>query len=242
MAMRRLAVIDLPGAAQPLANADGSLALVFNGEIYNYRELRTELAAQGYAFRTQGDGEVILALYERHGLDFVHHLRGMFVIALWDARSQRVVLARDRMGEKPLYLHETPGTLTFASEMKALLRSGSGRVRPRSGRRASLFPLSICARAADRRPRRPQARRRPSFWSSISTPWARPRNPLLGAWRNAPRSRTIRSESIRERLDEAGRLALRADVPGRDRAERRARFEPDRGPRRPSRGGARSRP
>lgn len=125
MTMRRLAIIDIAGAAQPLASADRSLQLIFNGEIYNYRELRADLANHGHAFRTAGDGEVILALYERHGLDFVDHLRGMFAIALWDGRAKRVVLVRDPMGEKPLYLHETPGQLAFASEVKALLGSGA---------------------------------------------------------------------------------------------------------------------
>ena len=104
LAMRRLSIIDLDGAAQPLYNADGSITLVFNGEIYNYRELQDQLCAEGYVFRTSGDGEVIVALFERHGLDFVHHLRGMFAIALYDAVRRRLVLARDRMGEKPLYL------------------------------------------------------------------------------------------------------------------------------------------
>jgi asparagine synthase (glutamine-hydrolysing) len=124
LAMRRLAIIDLAGAAQPLTSGDGRLTLVFNGEIYNYRELREALAAQGHAFRTKGDGEVILGLYDRHGLDFVHHLRGMFAIALWDAEARRLVLVRDRMGEKPLYLRETPGRIVFASEMKALVHAG----------------------------------------------------------------------------------------------------------------------
>lgn len=124
LAMRRLSIIDVAGSAQPLISADGTLALVFNGEIYNYRELRAELGAQGQVFRTKGDGEVILGLYERLGLDFVHRLRGMFVIALWDAKARRLVLARDRMGEKPLYLREGPDSLVFASEMKALLRAG----------------------------------------------------------------------------------------------------------------------
>lgn len=124
LAMRRLSIIDPAGAAQPLLNQAGWLSLVFNGEIYNYRELREELVAQGHVFRTEGDGEVILGLYERDGLGFVHRLRGMFAIALWDARVERLVLARDRMGEKPLYLVERGQTLTFASEMKALLRAG----------------------------------------------------------------------------------------------------------------------
>ncbi|TRW17195.1 asparagine synthase (glutamine-hydrolyzing) [Glacieibacterium frigidum] len=120
LAMRRLAIVDLAGGTQPMFSDDGSIAVVFNGEIYNHAALRAQL---GGAFRSGGDGEVIAALYQRHGLDFVDHLRGMFAIALWDENRRRLVLTRDRMGEKPLYLCEVGRALVFASEMKALLRS-----------------------------------------------------------------------------------------------------------------------
>ena len=211
MAMRRLAVIDLAGAAQPLANADGSLAMVFNGEIYNYRELRTELAAQGYPFRTKGDGEVILALYERHGLDFVHHLRGMFVIALWDARSRRVVLARDRMGEKPLYLYETPGVLTFASEMKALLRSGTVEfaLDPEAVNLYFHYQYVPEPLTAVRGVRKLDAGH---ILVVDLEPWT-VREIRYWAMEGCPPIEGDPVALIRERLDEAGRLALRADVP-----------------------------
>lgn len=124
LAMRRLAIIDPNGGWQPLYNEDRSIALVVNGEIYNYLELRRELTAKGHRFATGSDCETIAHLYEDYGLEFVDHLRGMFAIALWDQRRKRFVLARDRMGEKPLYLFEEPGRLSFASEMKALLASG----------------------------------------------------------------------------------------------------------------------
>lgn len=124
LAMRRLSIIDLTGGWQPLYNEDRSLALVANGEIYNFVELRERLESLGHAFRTNSDCETILHLYEEHGLDCVKHLRGMFAFALWDAKRKRLMLARDRMGEKPLYLYETDGRLLFASEMKALLASG----------------------------------------------------------------------------------------------------------------------
>ncbi|MBS1788527.1 MAG: asparagine synthase (glutamine-hydrolyzing) [Acidobacteria bacterium] len=124
LGMRRLSIIDLAGASQPLFNEDRSLALVANGEIYNYVELRKQLQAFGHTFSTDGDCETILHLYEEYGEDCVRHLRGMFAFALWDERKQRVVLARDRMGEKPIYLFESPGRLLFASELKALLQSG----------------------------------------------------------------------------------------------------------------------
>jgi asparagine synthase (glutamine-hydrolysing) len=122
--MRRLSVIDLEGGAQPLYNEDESLALIINGEIYNYRELRDRLKKSGHTFSTETDGEVILHLYEENDSDFITHLRGMFAFALWDCRRRRLILARDRMGEKPLYLFERDGALVFASELKGLLHSG----------------------------------------------------------------------------------------------------------------------
>jgi asparagine synthase (glutamine-hydrolysing) len=124
LAMRRLSIIDLASGWQPLYNEDRSLAIVANGEIYNYVELREQLKDRGHRLSTEGDIETILHLYEEHGLDCVQHLRGMFAFALWDSRRRRLVLARDRMGEKPLYLYEQNGRLIFASEMKALLSSG----------------------------------------------------------------------------------------------------------------------
>ena len=124
LAMRRLSIIDPKGGQQPLYNEDGSLVLIANGEIYNFIELRDGLRAQGHRFRTGSDCEVIVHLYEEYGLECVHHLRGMFAFALWDRRRRVLVLARDRMGEKPLYLYEQNGQLYFASELKALVRSG----------------------------------------------------------------------------------------------------------------------
>ena len=124
LAMRRLSIIDLTGGWQPLYNEDRTLALVANGEIYNFVELRKRLEASGHSFRTNSDCETILHLYEEHGVDCVAHLRGMFAFALWDANRKRLMLARDRMGEKPLYLYETEGRLLFASEIKSLLASG----------------------------------------------------------------------------------------------------------------------
>ena len=121
---RRLAIIDVEHGAQPLANEQGDVQVVCNGEIYNHRALREELLRSGHRFRTGSDAEVIPHLYEERGLDFVNALDGMFGLALWDARAQRLVLARDRMGEKPLYYAVTPSGLVFASEPKAILASG----------------------------------------------------------------------------------------------------------------------
>ncbi|MEJ7848046.1 MAG: asparagine synthase (glutamine-hydrolyzing) [Pyrinomonadaceae bacterium] len=136
LASRRLSIIDPEGGSQPLYNEDKSLALIINGEIYNYVELRDRLKASGHKFSTEADGEVILHLYENNPSDFIDHLRGMFAFALWDENRRRLIVARDRMGEKPLYLFESDGLLLFASELKSLLRSG-------------LVPFELDPRAVD---------------------------------------------------------------------------------------------
>jgi len=119
---RRLAIIDPEGARQPMCDDGAGLALTFNGEIYNFRELRKELVSLGYIFKRDSDTEVLLRAYQHWGTDVVLHLRGMFAFAIWDARNQRLFLARDRFGEKPLFLYEEGSGLYFASEIKALLR------------------------------------------------------------------------------------------------------------------------
>jgi asparagine synthase (glutamine-hydrolysing) len=118
---RRLSIIDLAGGRQPIANEDESMWIVYNGEIYNYRELRTYLQKRGHTFRTRTDTEVILHLYEEFGIDCVQHLNGIFALAIWDTLRKEIILARDRMGVKPLYYTETANQLIFGSEMKVLL-------------------------------------------------------------------------------------------------------------------------
>lgn len=122
--MRRLSIIDLAGGDQPLFNEDRSLVLIANGEIYNYVELRRELIERGHHFRTNSDCEVIVHLYEDYQQGCLERLRGMFAFALWDEMRRTLLLARDRMGEKPLYLFESEGELVFSSELKSILRSG----------------------------------------------------------------------------------------------------------------------
>jgi asparagine synthase (glutamine-hydrolysing) len=122
LAARRLSIIDLETGDQPIANEDGTLHVVQNGEIYNYRELRRELERAGHTFRTHGDTEVLLHLYEQYGDGFAARLRGMFAVAIWDAPRRRLVVARDRFGIKPLYYSDLGGELAFASELRALPR------------------------------------------------------------------------------------------------------------------------
>ena len=122
---RRLAIIDIAGGLQPMASGDGRVVLLLNGEIYNYRELREELAAAGVRFRTSSDTEALVEGYRVWGADVVSHLEGMFALAAWDRLTRELYLARDRFGEKPLLVSATPGRVTFASEMGPLSALGA---------------------------------------------------------------------------------------------------------------------
>ena len=136
LGMRRLAIVDLVSGQQPISNEAGDVTIVANGEIYNFRDLRDELEAQGHVFRSRAsDIEVMVHAYEQWGEDFLPRLRGMFALAIWDARTQMLIAARDRAGEKPLYWTQTPQALLLASEVKALL------VRPDVSR--ELDPVSL---------------------------------------------------------------------------------------------------
>ena len=121
LAHRRLSIIDLSTGHQPIPNEDGSVQIVFNGEIYNFLELREELLGKGHTFRTRSDTETIVHAYEEWGPECVRRFRGMFAFAIWDANNERLLLARDRYGKKPLFVHQEEGLLLFASEIKAIL-------------------------------------------------------------------------------------------------------------------------
>ena len=124
LGMQRLAIIDLAGGDQPIFNEDQTIALVMNGEIYNFTELRRELVRRGHHFSSRVDAEVIVHLYEEHGPALVQHLRGMFAFALWDERRQQLLCARDRVGKKPLFWAREGSRIWFGSEVRALLEDG----------------------------------------------------------------------------------------------------------------------
>ena len=131
LAHRRLAIIDLSeGGAQPMATPDGRLRIVFNGEIYNYRKLRTTLEEKGHRFHSQSDTEVLLHLYQEHGRDMVQHLRGMYALAIWDEGNRGLFLARDSFGIKPLYYSDNGAAIRVASQVKALLKIENIDTRP----------------------------------------------------------------------------------------------------------------
>jgi asparagine synthase (glutamine-hydrolysing) len=135
LAMRRLSIVDLAGGQQPFANEDGAIQVVANGEIYNFESIKSDLAARGHRFRSRSDIEVLVHAYEEWGEAFLTRLRGMFALAIWDGRTNTLLAARDRAGEKPLYYAETPQGLRLASEIKALL------ARPEVGRALDLEAL-----------------------------------------------------------------------------------------------------
>ncbi|HUS64313.1 MAG TPA: asparagine synthase (glutamine-hydrolyzing) [Kofleriaceae bacterium] len=212
----RLSIIDLSGGRQPIGNEDGSVQVIFNGEIFNYIELRDELTARGHTFRTQSDTEVLVHGYEEWGLDFLQRLNGQWAIALWDSRARRLVLARDRVGILPLYYTRAAGRLVFASEVKALfaLPGVERRIDPLGLGQvltywSALPPQTIFAGVSQLPPGhllvaegdRVETRR---WWD-----WSFPRE-------DAPRPTTSlrdRAATLRELLVDAVRLRLRADVP-----------------------------
>ncbi|WP_379066426.1 asparagine synthase (glutamine-hydrolyzing) [Mesorhizobium sp. UC22_110] len=213
LAHRRLSIVGLGDGHQPMSDASDNLVISYNGEIFNYVELRNELIARGRQFRTQSDTEVILHLYAEKGLDCLHDLNGDFAFALWDTRQRRMVLARDRMGVRPLFHVQRGDTLFFASEIKALLTV--------PGIEASLDPLALDQIFTLWAPLAP----RTAFKGISELPpghlmivdegridrhaWWRQSYPDAGH----VRSRADAVEELRALLDDATRIRLRADVP-----------------------------
>jgi asparagine synthase (glutamine-hydrolysing) len=211
---RRLAIIDVAGGQQPIANEDGAVHVVFNGEIYNYERLRRELLARGHRFRTNSDTEVLVHLYEEEGTELVNRLRGMFAFALWDQRRQRLLLARDRVGIKPLYWHKDDRRLLFSSELKGILADPAVQ--------RTLDPEALESYLAYGVVSNPG-----SIFQNIAT--LPPGHTLVvdrGHWRAAPRrywqlrfapdprpSVVEWQEAIRAKVNEVVRLHLTSDVP-----------------------------
>jgi asparagine synthase (glutamine-hydrolysing) len=211
LGVRRLSIIDLPGGHQPMTNEAGTVVVAFNGEIYNYKALRSRLRAAGHTLVTESDTEVVVHLYEDHGDDCVHHLRGMFGFAIWDVARRRLLLARDRVGIKPLYYAMNDGMLVFGSEIKALL----GLIAPRLDLDAlAAFlhlkyvpaPRTMFAGVAPQPPGHvlvaDAAGMRTRRWWDVSYQAPQP-----------PPSEREAAEELRVRLAEAVRAHLTSDVP-----------------------------
>ncbi len=216
LGVRRLRIVDLHTGDQPIANEDGTIIVVCNGEIYNHIELRTRLLASGHRFRTASDTEVIVHLYEDHGDDFVLHLRGMFGLALWDERRRRLVLSRDRLGIKPLHYAVTAAGLLFGSEQKAILAAGVLEPRLDFG---SLRQLLSYGRIIAPRTLLTGVRRVPAGHSLI---WSEGRADIRQYWdvcfpARADYDRRVTPQEwangVHERLRESVQLHLRSDVP-----------------------------
>jgi asparagine synthase (glutamine-hydrolysing) len=212
LGIRRLSIIDLAGGRQPISNEDQSVWIVFNGEIYNYRQLREEVLAAGHILRTRSDTEVIVHLYEELGPACLTRLRGMFAIALWDTSCERLLLARDRLGKKPLLYASLPEGLTFASEFGALLQDAAI---PREIDLAALDAFLRCQAVPSPRTIYRAVRKLPPGHLLI---WEKGEARVERFWslRFQPKTQAqlpeIR-ERVRELLDESVRLRLESDVP-----------------------------
>ena len=207
----RLAVIDRAGSPQPMTSADGQLTVAFNGEIYNYRELRRRLREQGAAFDSEGDTEVLLHLYRRHAGKMVDHLDGMFAFAIYDAAEGRLLLARDRLGQKPLWYAALPDRLVFASEAGALLaHPGVDRTVDSC---AIAFYMTLGYVPAPRSIWRGLAKLPPAHWLTVSDRPAAPERYWEPAVTPVPDSRSACIDDVRSRLAASVEARMRADVP-----------------------------
>jgi asparagine synthase (glutamine-hydrolysing) len=214
LGMRRLSIIDVAGGRQPIANEDGSVQVVFNGEIYNHRERRAELERRGHIFRTRADTEVIAHAYEEDGVECLARLRGMFAIALWDARARRLLLARDRLGKKPLFYAQHDGRLLFASEIKAILAAAPALAEPDA---AALVPYLrngfVCEpHTMFRRIRKLPAAHR-LVWEDGRTHVQRYWQLAFDGDQGAPRRAEQWSAELDALLEEAVRIRLMSEVP-----------------------------
>ena len=217
LAHSRLAIIDLAGGDQPIRNETGTVWVVFNGEIFNYVELRRDLEARGHRFYTHSDTEVINHLYEEHGERFVEHLNGQFAIALWDGTARRLVIARDRTGIRPVFYREQDGRLAFASEVKALfaLPQIERRLDPRALAEtctywSSLAPRTAFAGISSLPPGHVLVAEAGGLRISRYWDWSFPESPDAA---DAGRSEADWADELRALLVDATRLQLRADVP-----------------------------
>lgn len=212
LGMRRLSIVDVDGSQQPIANEDGTIHLVFNGEIYNYVELRASLLERGHIFTTHGDTETLVHLYEEYGTEMLRHLRGMFAFALWDSRDETLFMARDRLGKKPLNYAVADGTMFFSSELAPLLdaKLAPWEIDPTSLAAYLLFGFVSAPESMVR-----QIRKLPPAHFLI---WRRGRMEVQRYWSytQSPKLTCSRAEAlelVRETLDESIRLRLRSDVP-----------------------------
>jgi asparagine synthase (glutamine-hydrolysing) len=224
LAHRRLSIVDLAGGAQPLANEDGTIWVTYNGEIYNHASIRPELEAGGHRYRTRSDTETIVHAYEAWGDDCVHRFRGMFAFAIWDAPRRRLLLARDRLGVKPLYWTIAPASpangrgerLLFASEIKAILESGLVRAEPNHGVLSELLATRTTAGTETlfRGIYKLLPGHRLVYQDGrvgISQYWDVPQDGPDPALASMPRAELV--DRFRSMLQESVRLRLMADVP-----------------------------
>ena len=212
LAIRRLSIVDLPGGHQPISNEDETLHVVFNGEIYNYIELRAELSARGHRFRTNGDTETLVHLYEEHGIEMLRYLRGMFAFALWDSRQKTLFLARDRLGKKPLNYAVADRALYFCSELAPLLQAklAAWEIDPDALAAYLMFGFVSAPQTMVR-----QIRKVPPAHYLV---WRDGEIQIQRYWslQPAPKTKCNYAEALEEvkaKLDESLRLRLRSDVP-----------------------------
>ncbi len=212
LGMRRLSIVDLAGSQQPIGNEDGSVQVVYNGEIYNFVELRAQLEARGHQFKTNGDTEVLVHLYEEHGPEMLQFLRGMFAFAIWDTRTQTLFLARDRLGKKPLHYVLADGGIYFCSEIAPLLEEklAPWEIEPSALAAYLLFGYVSAPRSLVRQLTKLPPAHSLTFRDgqvSVQRYWSFTQRPRLTCSYEEAR------EEVRAKLDESIALRLRSDVP-----------------------------